>query len=157
MGKEIRLHELATLPALAHNGELVVLKILAKAQQKDDRLELTGLVTWAAMRIERMLDEIHNRPLRRSLKLQLRKLAGGGSLGELLSAVINRDVATQDHEGFAKAIALHQINSGQIERFRNPRLVQYYANDLGGKLATALSYFVLGITGYVTLTSVMGI
>lgn len=154
--KEIRLFELQTLPALANNPELVVLRILARAQQRQDRLQLIGLTTWAAMRIEKMLDEIHNRASRKHLKLKLKKLAATGNLTELLG-VVNKEVAQKDHQGFVQAIALHQINHQKIERFQNPRLIDYYAKELGGKMASTISYFILAVTSYVTLSNWLGI
>jgi len=159
MGKEMKLHDLVTIPKLLHNEELIVLKILAKAQQKadkKDKLELVGLCTWAAMRIEKMIDEIHNRVFRKRLKLQLRKLASTGDLDDVLGAIVNRDVATRDYEGFAKAIALHQINHKKIERFENPNLINHLANEMGGKMSTMMSYTVLVITSYIVITNALG-
>lgn len=146
MGKEVRLLDLSTIPALADNPELVVMKILAKAQQKHDRLSLVGLSTWAAMRIEKMLDEIHNRVMRKQLKLQLKRLAASGNLADVLSAVVNREMALRDHDGFANAIAMHQINYSKIERFQNPKLIERHANDLGGRLATLISSMAFFVT-----------
>lgn len=156
MGKEVKLLDLSTIPALANSPELVALKIIAKAQQKYERLQLTGLTTWAAMRVEKMLDEIHNRTMRRDLKKQLRRLASSGSLNDVLSAVVNRDMALRDHEGFANAIALHQINHLKIERFRNPALVHQQAEDMGGRLSSLLSGTICMITFIVVLLNVLG-
>ncbi len=159
IGKDISLSDLITIPKLLHNEELIVLKILAKAQNKADKkekIELIGLCTWAAMRIEKMIDEIHNRVLRKRLKLQLRKLAGTGKLDDVLGAIVNRDVATRDYEGFAKAIALHEINHKKIERFENPKLQTHLANEMGGKMATMASYFVLVVTSYIVVSHLLG-
>ena len=157
ISKEIRLLDLSTIPALADNPELVVLKILAKAQARNERLVLVGLSTWAAMRVEKMLDEIHNRTIRREMKQQLRALASTGSLNDVLSAVVNRDMALQDHEGFAKAIAIFQLNQAKIEKLRNPRLIDKQASDLGGKLASTISNFVLLITGCFVFGRLLGL
>lgn len=157
MTKEMTLHELLHIPKLAHNHELLVLRILARAQQKNDKLgPLVGLATWAAMRVEKMLDEIHNRVLRKRLKLQLKKLASTGNIGEVLSVIINRDIAQRDYEGFAHAIALHQINHKKIERYENPYLIEHYARDMGGKMATMISYIVLTITSYIVISNMLG-
>lgn len=152
MGKDIKLHDLVTIPALSKNGELIALKLLAKAQQKQDRMPLVGLSTWAAMRIEKMIDEIHNRVVRRKLKLQLKKLAATGNINDVLAAIVNRDIAMQDYDGFAHAIALHQINHNKIERFKNPRLIDYYAKTMGGRIAATISYVILAITSYVVMS-----
>jgi hypothetical protein len=155
IGKEVRLLDLSTIPALADNPELVVMKILAKAQQKHERLNLVGLSTWAAMRIEKMLDEIHNRVVRRQTKLQLRKLASSGSLSDVLGAVVNRDMALRDHDGFARAIALHHINHHKIRRFQNPKLIEKKANDFGGRMASMIAMVIFTITLLFTINDLV--
>lgn len=156
LAKEVRLLDLQTIPKLADNAELVVLKILARVQARHDRLQLVGLATWAAMRVEKMLDEIHNRVTRKELKLELKRLAQSGSLADVLSAVVNREIAVRDHEGFARAIAMHQINNAKIDRFQNPKSIAKKANDLGGKLATSISGLGLTITFFIVLIQALG-
>lgn len=157
VSKEVRLNDLSTIPTLANNPELVVLKILARAQARYERLQLVGLATWAAMRIEKMLDEIHNRVTRKDLKMELKRLAQSGVLADVLSAVVNRDIAQRDHEGYAKAIAMHHINNAKIERYQNPKLIQKSASELGGRLATNISGLALTITFFVVLLDFMGL
>lgn len=157
IAKEVRIHDLESVPTLAGNPELIVMKLLAKAQQKTPRLQLVGLCTWAGMRIEKMIDEIHNRIIRKRLKLQLKKLAQTGNLYEVLTAIINTDVSARDHDGFAKAIALHQINHDRIDRLNNEELLDYKSKRAGGKMAMIISYAALVITSYITLTNMFGI
>lgn len=156
MGKEIRIESLVSGGQFSKHEELIVLRILAKAQQKY-KLTLVGLCTWAAMRVEIMLDDIHNRILRKELKLQLKALAATGNLSEVLAPILFRDVADRDAKGFAHAIALHQINYKKIERFQNPRLMDYYARDLGGKIAMMVSYIILVVTSYIVIASATGL
>ena len=157
MGKEIRIHDLASIPALADNQELLMLKLLAKAQQKHSRLQLVGLCTWAAMRIEKLIDQIHNRIIRKRLKLQLKKYAQTGNLFEVMSAIINTDVSFHDQDGFAKAIALHQINQDRIDRLKNEEILEFKAKKAGGKMAMIISWTILSIVSYVTITNMAGI
>ena len=153
MGKEIRLNDLSSIPALADNPELLMLKLLAKAQQKHARLQLVGLCTWAAMRVEKLIDQIHNRIIRKRLKLQLKKYALTGNLFEVMTSIINSDVTFHDQDGFSKAIALHQINQDRIERLRNEDILDYKAKRAGGKMAMIISYTALVITSYITLSN----
>ncbi len=153
MSKEIRFNDLSNVRALANNPELVVMKLLAKAQQKNTKLKLVGLCTWAALRIEKMIDTIHNRIIRKRLKLQLKKLALTGDLYEVMSAVINADVTHHDQDGFVKAIALHQFNHERINRLKNEDILEYKAKRSGGKMAMIISYAALVITSYITITS----
>lgn len=157
MSKEIRIHDLATVPALADNQELMMLKLLAKAHQKHPRLQLVGLCIWAAMRIEHMIDNIHNRVIRKRLKLQLKKLANTGNLYDVMTAIINIDVSFHDNDGFTKAIALHQINHTRMDRLKNEGIVDYKAKRAGGKMAMVICYMALMITSYITITDMLGI
>ncbi len=157
MGKEIRINELSEIPTLAGNQELLMLKLLAKAQQKHARLQLIGLCTWAAMRVEKLIDQIHNRIIRKRLKLQLKKYAQTGNLFEIMTAIINTDVTFHDQDGFAKAIALHQINQDRIDRLKNEDILDYKAKKAGGKMAMVISWAALAITSYITLTNMFGL
>ncbi len=153
MAKEIQIHDLSIIPALANNPELMMMRLLAKAQQKQSRLVLVGLSAWAAMRLEKMIDEIHNRIIRKQLKLQLKRLAQTGNLADVLGAIMNRAVIIRDHEGFSQAIALHQINHDRIERLRNDDILDYKAKKMGGKMAANICTIVLVITSYITITT----
>ncbi len=157
LGKEIRINDLDSVAELAGNPELIVMKLLAKAQQKSKNLQLVGLCGWAAMRIEKMIDTIHNRIIRKRLKQQLKRLALTGDLFEVMTAIINGDVTYNDGDGFTKAIALHQINHERIEFLRNEAVLEYKAKRAGGKLAMSISFTVLMIVSYITLTDVAGI
>ena len=157
MGKEIKLNDLTNVPALATNQELIVLRILAKAQQKQNKLVLVGLSTWAAMRIEKMIDEIHNRIIRKRLKLQLKKLASSGSLVEVLGSIINRDMVTRDLDGFSEALALHSLGQEKILRLENEDVVSFKARDMGGRIATNICYTAMVITGYIKLADMLGL
>ena len=157
MNKEMQLTDLAAMPALSKNEELIALRILARAQSKHPALKLPGLCAWAGMRVERMLDAIHSRVIRKKMKLKLRKLAEMGKLENLLDGVLNRNVTIRDYDGFTKAIALHQINTNKIERYKNPKLVDYYARDTGGRISTMIAYIILTITGYQVISTILGI
>ncbi|MES2983822.1 MAG: protein kinase [Pseudomonadota bacterium] len=157
MGKEIRIPDLASVPALANNQELAVLHLLAKAQQKVARLALPGLCSWAAMRIEKMINEIHNRIIRKRLKLQLKGLAQSGNLYDVLTAIINIEVSQRDHEGFARAIALHQINTDRMDLLKNDQILDYKSRRAGGKMASVITFAALVITSYITIFNIYGL
>ncbi len=157
MGKPVRLQDLESVPELAANQELMMMRLLAKAQQKTPKLQLVGLCAWAAMRIEKLIDTIHNRIIRKRLKLALKKLAQTGNLMDVMTAIVNTDVSFRDLDGFTKAIALHQMNQDRMDRLNNPDILAYKAKRAGGKMAMMISYFALAITSYITLTNMFGI
>jgi serine/threonine protein kinase len=154
--KEVKLTDLSVIPVLAKNPELIVLRILTKAQQRNDKMHLVGLTTWAAMRVEKMLDEIHNRVIRKRMKMELKPAAQDGLLGDIVSIIVNRDAVSRDHDGFAMAISLYSINKKRIERLRDAGVVGSYARHFGGQISTTISYIILTIMGYVVLADFLG-
>ena len=157
MGKEMNLNDLHNVPALAMNQELVVLRILAKAQHKQSKLVLVGLSTWAAMRVEKMVDEVHNRIIRKRLKLQLKKIASSGNLAEVLGAIINRDMVTRDLDGFSEALAMHSLGQEKILRLENEDVIVFKARDMGGRIATNICYTIMLIVAYIKLAEIVGL
>ena len=156
LNKEIRLDDLTKIPELAQNPELIMLRLIGRAQQKSARLKLVGLSAWAGMRIEKMIDLIHNRVIRKRQKLQLRKLAATGSLNEVLSSIVNREIVIRDTDGFVQALALHDINTKRIEFLQNPMVLEYKARKMGGRMAVTISYTALTIIGYMQMTKLLG-
>ena len=157
MGKEMKLNDVSNVAALASNQELVMLRILAKAQQKHPKLVLVGLSTWAAMRIEKMIDEIHNRLIRKRLKLQLKQLASSGHLNDVLGAIMNRDMISRDIGGFSEALAMHSLGQEKIMRLKNEDVIGYKARDMGGRIASNICYSIMVIVGYIKLSELLGL
>ncbi len=157
MSKKIRLDDLTSIPSLETNEELMMIRLITKAQQKYPKLKLVGLCIWSGMRIEKMFDEIHNRIIRKRQKLQLKKLASTGLVRDVLSSIVNREVVSRDTSGFAHAIALYDINTKRIEYLENPLILQYKARKMGGKAAVMISYTVLVVMGYNMMVNVLGI
>ncbi|MFZ4124728.1 MAG: hypothetical protein ACOYJ2_01480 [Rickettsiales bacterium] len=156
MAKEIKLNDLNAMPHLARNQELIVLRLLNKAQQKHDKLYLVGLSTWAAMRIERLMDEVHNRVIRKRMKLELKPAASEGVLGDVVSIIVNRDAVGRDQDGFAMAISLHAMNKNRIDRLRNKQVITNYSKHFGGQISTTIAYCILCIISYFVLSDFMG-
>ncbi len=156
MGKVIKINELSNIPHLANNQELIMMKIIAKAQSRNDKNPMPGLCTWAAMHIETMLDSIHNRSIRRKLKLQLKPAASSGYLSDVINIIISREIASRDHDGFSQAIAIYQVNGERISRLQNPKVIERMASELGSRIAFIMSYSILFVTCYVILSDFMG-
>lgn len=157
INKEIRLLDITSIPALAQNQELIMMQLLARAQQKFPKLKLVGLATWCGMRVEKMIDEIHNRVIRKRQKLLLKRLASSGYIREVMSSIVNRDVVLRDTDGFAHALALYDINIRRIEYLQNPLILEYKSRKTGGKLAVTISYLALAVMSYNALVSLLGI
>jgi Protein kinase domain len=156
IGSNIKLYELMSLPQLANNQELIMLKILTIAQSKQEKLPLVGLCTWAAMRIEHMLDAIHNRTLRRKLKLKLKSAASSGQLLKILDIILDSQIGVVEHHGYSHAIELYKISKHRIEILESPEVTEKMSIDLGGRMASLIAYLILAATCYKVLTDAVG-
>jgi len=156
MSKEVKLDELSNIPELASNPEPIALRLLVKSQQKSGKIPLTGLAAWVGVRIELILNAVHNRVIRKRLLMQLKQTALEGSINELLTILANREMVTRDQEGFSLAISLFAVNKKRIEKLQDDTVVNIYAQSLGGLIATTLGYGILSVAGYFTLSHVMG-
>ena len=156
MSKEVKLDELSNIPELASNPEPIALRLLVKSQQKSGKIPLTGLTAWVGIRIELIMNAVHNRVIRKRLLMQLKQTALEGSINELLTILANREMVTRDQEGFSLAISLFAVNKKRIEKLQDDTVVNIYAQSLGGLIATTLGYGILSVAGYFTLSHVMG-
>ncbi len=143
IGKEIKLQDVSPIPGLSNNMELIVMRLLARAQQKQEKERLVGLATWVAIRIESMLDYIHNRTLRKRLKAKLKSAAGSGDIHEVMSILVNREIINADSEGFNKALAQHQLNQKAITELRDTKRVQRLSLLMGSRLSSIVGYIIL--------------
>ena len=156
IGKEIKLQDVAPIPSLANNVELVAIRILGRAQQKIDKERFVGLATWVAIRVDNLLDNIHNRTLRKRLKGKLKSAAGSGDINEVLSILVNRDVVHADSDGFQKALAQHQLNHQAIQELRDPRRIQRLSLLLGSRLSSIVGYIILIASFYYIAAHISG-
>lgn len=156
LSKEIQLHDVASIPELANDQELIMVRLLAKAQQKGHKIPLTGLCAWIGMRMEKMIDNIHNRAFRKRMKLQLKGAASAGYVNEMFLIIANREIAIRDYEGFQHATHLYNVNEHRIDQLRNPVVVEKLSNDLGGRISSVLAYIILCITMYFVMSDYLG-
>lgn len=151
--KEVKFNQLARLPSLRNNQELVALRILSMAQDKRGKMKLVGLATWAAMRIDKLIDNIHSRKLRKKIRENLKSAAKTGSISRVLAVMVENDLTRDDHNGFTRANAVYFHNQGKIEALRNQQTIDHMAKDLGGRIAVFTAYIILTITIYVIVDS----
>ena len=155
--KELTLDDLTIFPSLTGSQDLIMMRLLARAQHKYPRLHLVGLCAWSGMLIEKMIDAVHNRVIRRRQKLQLKKLVSTGLVREVFSTIVNREVLTRDTNGFAQALALHEINNSRIEFLKSPLVLEYNARRTGGRMAVSVSYMGFMVVVYFILSNALGL
>lgn len=144
IGKEIRIQDVTIIPDLVTNPELVVMRLLGRAQQKvGGKARYIGLSAWAALRVEEMLDCIHNRSIRKKLKSRLKSAAASGNINEVLGVLINREAIVQDQDGFHRALAQYTRNYKMMQDLKNTKRTQKLAQLLGSRLSSAIGYIIL--------------
>ncbi len=151
LSKEIKFAHLAKMPKLRDHPELKALKIISLAQVKAGNPKLVGLATWAAMRVEKLSEHIHNRKTRKTLKERLKDAASSGIISHTLNALTESDMTREDHVGFGKAVAIYDRNRNRIESLSNPKTVDKMSKDMGGRISVFLAYFALCITVYILI------
>ena len=151
MNKEIKFPQLAKFPALRDSPELKALRVISLAQEKVGRPRLHGLAVWAALRIERLAENIHNRRTRKQLKQSLKSAASTGLVSYVLATLVESEITKDDFMGFAKASMVYSRNVQRVEALSNPKTVDTMAKDLGARIAVFVAYLVLSITAYILI------
>ncbi|MCI5049063.1 MAG: hypothetical protein MRY32_01850 [Rickettsiales bacterium] len=153
LNKEIKFKQLEDLPNLRENEELKVMRILSLSQEKIKKHRLVGLCTWIGLRVESMLENIHNRKLRKRVKQDLKKAVNTGQISYVLALLIETNITRQDNYGYRKAAALFHYNNERLAALSSDLMLEDLASNMGGRLAVTLSYLILMITLYTTLDS----
>lgn len=149
---EVRLHELAAVPALANHRTLVALKFLTQAQNKAGGEPLPGLAHWLALHIMPLFDHIKSRSLRRSLAVMLAERARLGSLAGLSEMVIESNYAQADYDSYNRAVQLFRFNHAEIAAMREGKRLDEESDRLGYGMAK----FLAGIAVLLVILSLVG-
>jgi hypothetical protein len=143
IGKQIKIQDVSMIPALANNAELTCLRIIARAQQKLDKDRYVGLASWVAIRVETMLDCVHNRTLRKKLKARLKGAAASGNINEVLGILINREVLQKDLDSFNRTLQQYYKNQQQIKSLEDSNRIGRLSQVLGSKISSIIGYIIL--------------
>ncbi|MBN66238.1 MAG: hypothetical protein CMM94_01550, partial [Rickettsiales bacterium] len=147
--KEIKVREIEALSSLRGNQELVCMKIMAHAQDKQKKASLPGLAAWVGLRVADLADRIHNRRIRKKIRMQLKAAASLGHIASVLATLLKREVADTDEHGFNRAAQLYRYNDQKINLMKSPKTIDQMANDLGARMAVFMAYTILGVTFFV--------
>lgn len=137
---EIRLNELASIPALATSKLMIALHLLAMVQERVEPMRLPGLTHWFAVRLLPMMDSIHSRTLRQKMKTMLVNIAPLGLTPKLAELLISADYAAADSAGFEKALNSYRKNAAEIHSLKQPERLERETHRMGLNLATLLAY-----------------
>lgn len=148
LAKEVKFTQLAKLPGLRNHPELIALRIISMAQDKKGKTRLVGLSTWAAMRLDTLIENIHSRRLRRKIRENLKAAAKTGLVSRVLAVLVENDLTKDDYAGFTRANAVYLNNVQKIDALQNQQMIDGMARDLGGRIAVFTAYMILTIAIY---------
>jgi hypothetical protein len=151
MTKEVKFTQLSKVPKLRDHPELLALRIISLAQDKNGKQKMVGLATWAAIRVDKLLDNIHSRKLRRKVRQSLRLAAKTGMVSRVLAVVVENDMTKDDHLGFTRANTVYMRNSVRMNALENGSTLKNMSQDFGGRIAVFIAYAILCLTFYLVL------
>ncbi len=151
--REVGFKELHLKPQLQRSPELVVIRMLGQMQANMKNPKMIGLASWCAFRISNLISEFHNRKTRKAMRRDLRAAAMTGVVNNVLGIMVNKSATEGDIGGYQRAIQLYQYNTLKINNLKKPKIKEDMARDLGGRLATFISYCILFVTIFILLNN----
>lgn len=151
LNKDISFNEFSRFHYIKDNKELIIIAILAKAQEKTRIKSLFGLAHWAAYRLIITTDQIHSLKIRRTVCDALLQAAERGNLSMIVTAYLNKQMLDKDIIGYKQSTQLFHTNTVRIHKLRSYEHKRRQATELGSGIATMFSILILIITFYVVI------
>ena len=148
MTKVMRVVELAAFPEFANDNRLIMLKLLAQAQQKVGNPPLQGLTIWAADMIAPIVDMIHKKSTRKTLRKEITKAIKSGLLERLAFVLFQAQIIGDDLQEFGNARALCNFHKGKVKHFSDTKKLRLIAREYGRQISVTIGYLVLAFSVY---------
>jgi hypothetical protein len=136
----------AYAPQLAQSAELKIIRILARAQEKENIKELKGLSYFVGITLIEKLDLLHSNNIKDALAHSIKRSAETGNIGEMLHGLLNIELLEKDMHGFAQAKQLYQRNQQEIKALKDQGVTKKHARKNGIKLASRVAATVFVVT-----------
>lgn len=149
--KEVEFKQLSRVPTLHNNQELIALRLISLAQDKKHRQRLVGLATWAAMRVDKLIDKIHSRKLRKKIRENLKAAAKTGMVSRVLAVLVENDLTREDYSSFIRANRVYLFTSEKINNLNNQQFIDKVSQDFGGRISVFVAYMILSITIFMVI------
>lgn len=153
--KEVAVKDLRHHAHLLQSPEILVMVILAKAQEKAGLKQLKGLSYWAALRILDLVKNIHSVQTRKQVCRDISAAAEHGHIGFVLQALLNMKVLNGDLAGFERAQKTFQVNRSRINELKNQQKIKARAENTGLTIASVVSMLMLAGSVYSVLNVFM--
>ncbi len=146
--KELRVLELAGHPDLVLDQRLIMLKLLAQAQQKMNNQPLKGLAVWVAATIMPIAQKLHQKSSRELLIKEIKQATKTGLLGTIAFLVFRDKIFTDDRREFLRVKHLYQYHKDSIVSLQDDKKIKRSAVLMGRKASVTIGYLIVGIAMY---------
>lgn len=150
--KDVRIMELAAHPDLLTDSRLIMLKLLAQAQQKIGNPPLKGLAAWAASTVMPIADKLKQKSNRELLKKEITKAAKTGLLGTLAFLLFKDAVFSLDRQEYTRAKHLYQYHYDSVVYLKDAKKLHRSATEIGRRLSVTIGFLALLLTLYYSLS-----
>ncbi|HEY8190248.1 MAG TPA: hypothetical protein VIF12_06145, partial [Micavibrio sp.] len=122
------------------------IKVLATVQQRSRMEKFPGICKWISQIVDPVYEKIHDRDLRKSMKVKINQLVEGGDIAKILSLIENPATLKRDSEAYNKARAdysnLRREDERLEEKLADPSL---FGKGVGREVASLTACILSGI------------
>lgn len=143
INKEINAQEVGSFQDLAHEPKLLMIKLLAIAQEKNNHIALKGLANWAALSVFPLMERYRNRRIRDAVYREVTHSARTGQISGIYRALTNNIYLANDRSEFRRAQGLFRVNENRIQELADDNYLLGQARNFGRTASRWLAYGLL--------------
>ena len=148
VNREVKVVELSGIGDMANDERLIMLKILAMAQQKMRNKPLHGITNWAVETVLPILNELHQTSKKESMKQKVYQLAEKGILERVAFPLFNREMFEYDKQEYSRAQALYRFHHKMLAFLQDNGKLRLKARIIGQQTAWFIGIITLIAVAY---------
>ncbi len=153
MTKVLRVVELGSFPEFANDKRLIMLKLLAQAQQKIGNPPLCGLAIWAADMVQPVIAKLHRKTTRDTIRKAVRNVAQVGKIDQIAFVLFNAKTIGEDMREYENARILCNFHKEKVKYYTDPKKLRLLARENGRQISVTCAYIVLAVSVYLVAQS----
>jgi len=146
--KELRITEFSAYPEFASDSRLVMLRLLAMAQQKAGNTPYPNLAQWIMNTVMPVIGKLHQRSSRELLVKEIKKAANSGMMETIAQSLLKTEVLANDQNEFERAKKLFRYHQDWIKKLQDMKRLQQESREVGRRISITIAYFVLAFAIY---------
>ncbi len=155
INKEVTIQEVGPFIDVAREPKIVILKLLAIAQEKTDHMPLKGLACWAALTVFPMMERYRNRRIRDAVYREVMHNARIGQLSGIYRALTNTIYLANDRTEFKRAQGLFRNNAERIRALSDDSYLMSQAREAAQSASRWFAYLALCIVLFYTMQTMV--